>query len=114
MWHLLLLLTRLVTSSQKVSSSGATTLNLGGQSPVEPFMPKKRFLWGPNSSDGVPGNASHIKELCGPRDRPPPDRIVCGLQGESLIHNGTGLEVVPSVSDHLCSVKKYGGGRDGS
>lgn len=53
-WHLLLLLTSLVTSSQKVSSSGATTLNLGGQSPVEPFMPKKSFLWGPNSFDGVP------------------------------------------------------------
>lgn len=61
-----------------------------------------------------PGNASQIKESCDPRDRPPPDRIVCGLQGESLIHNRTGLEMVPSFSDHLCSVKKHGGDRDGS
>lgn len=47
LWHLLLLLTSPVTSSQKGSSSGATTLNLGGTEPSRTLHAKEEVSMGP-------------------------------------------------------------------
>lgn len=66
----------------KASSAVPQHQNLRGQNLLEPFMPV--MCQGRDSSGTqivvvvLPGNPSQIKEVHDPRDRLPPDRMVCG------------------------------------